>query len=508
MDGFYAGDRIIRTADAHADCCITFGTIGSYRYIVGSVIGAKHLRDGRHRDDAVAVSGWGPWLIIAMADGVSACEHSRLGAAFCVDVVIDEVFRRLKLEIVLSADAGASDSIAEHKQSASPLTEASHSAPSSVAHEAETPPSFPTATPGDIPTGTETDERAHLNEADPSAPPSDPETSFPKTAQGESAGNPSDTDVSSGTTFPNRVRIMGKWFVDVLCKFRFPKRATPPSPQQEVIPPAPGAKDPPERTTEIASPDQDSSETQDPVLTADEVHDDQALNERFIQRLSQTAPSAPIWQNGASHGTITLQRDTPMASTEAVKDRGEGPASQPLRETWLREALGTTHRYLLSYADKRGLDPQEVACTLQLLLLNTETGELMTAMLGDGLITALSGSGRTEDLPQYDEDLNDGVLPLSDPDWNDGCDVSSRSAVAGRSYITMHMMTDGVKEACVGQEFTVWAEEIEERFRPLQNLQHASTEMLKWMLQNPGPSGDDLTLAVIFRSLAAIDNGD
>lgn len=91
--GFVVGDRVLQSADSHADWCAAFGQQGVYSFVAASAIGRLHLRDKRPRDDAFAVRAGGAWLAVAVSDGVGSREQSRYGASYAVEALCEHLLR-------------------------------------------------------------------------------------------------------------------------------------------------------------------------------------------------------------------------------------------------------------------------------------------------------------------------------------------------------------------------------------------------------------------------------
>ena len=92
--GFIVGDRILGlSADSHADWCAAYGQRGQYRFVGASAIGKLHLREDRPRDDAFAIRTAGPWLAVAVSDGVGSRQHSRYGSSFAVEALCEHLLR-------------------------------------------------------------------------------------------------------------------------------------------------------------------------------------------------------------------------------------------------------------------------------------------------------------------------------------------------------------------------------------------------------------------------------
>jgi hypothetical protein len=184
--------------------------------------------------------------------------------------------------------------------------------------------------------------------------------------------------------------------------------------------------------------------------------------------------------------------------------------SSPTRslDAVLENAYAATSEELIVFARSEGIDP---ACTLQTLLLNTETGHLAAGYLGDGLITGAWTFAQREIVRPKTTGEADTVCSLHNPDWKSFFTTQTLPAPVGRSLGAFHLMTDGVTEDCMGKTtFGPWARRIEERFddlwarhiaqrfndyRPLFQRNHD----LAASLRAESKSSDDLSLALIFR---------
>jgi hypothetical protein len=94
--GLVVGDRILAmSADTHADWCAAYGHVGSVRAVAGSAVGQLHLREGKPRDDAFAIRSAGPWLAVAVADGVGSRSLSRVGSSFAVEGLCEQLLREV-----------------------------------------------------------------------------------------------------------------------------------------------------------------------------------------------------------------------------------------------------------------------------------------------------------------------------------------------------------------------------------------------------------------------------
>jgi len=94
--GFAVGDRsLLGTGNTHPDWLLTHAAAGAYRIVVASVVGQKHLELGLPREDAAAVRGAGPWIAVAVADGIGSEPYALHGAAQTVDCLTAAMLRQV-----------------------------------------------------------------------------------------------------------------------------------------------------------------------------------------------------------------------------------------------------------------------------------------------------------------------------------------------------------------------------------------------------------------------------
>ena len=93
--GFTVGDRALAVADIHPLWMMAHGKVGSYLITGASAAGQMHVARGLPRDDAFAVRAFGPWLAVAVADGVGSRPLSRYGASYVVESLTAELLRPL-----------------------------------------------------------------------------------------------------------------------------------------------------------------------------------------------------------------------------------------------------------------------------------------------------------------------------------------------------------------------------------------------------------------------------
>jgi len=96
MRGFVIGDRGLGTSgDTHPDWITAYAVAGPYLIIGASAIGQLHRVLGASRDDAFVVRAVGPWLSVAVADGVGSRPLSRYGATYVAEALSALLLRPL-----------------------------------------------------------------------------------------------------------------------------------------------------------------------------------------------------------------------------------------------------------------------------------------------------------------------------------------------------------------------------------------------------------------------------
>jgi hypothetical protein len=94
--GFSIGDRGLgASGDTHPHWMMAHAEVGSYLVVGASAIGKLHLAHRSPRDDAFAVRSIGPWLAVAVADGVGTRPLSRFGATYVVESLTALLLRKL-----------------------------------------------------------------------------------------------------------------------------------------------------------------------------------------------------------------------------------------------------------------------------------------------------------------------------------------------------------------------------------------------------------------------------
>ncbi len=96
LTGFAIGDRGIGAAgDTHSAWMMAYAEVGSYRIVGASAVGQLHLSRNLPRDDAFVIRAAGPWLSVAVADGVGSRPLSRYGATYTVESLTSLALRSL-----------------------------------------------------------------------------------------------------------------------------------------------------------------------------------------------------------------------------------------------------------------------------------------------------------------------------------------------------------------------------------------------------------------------------
>lgn len=86
LTGFVIGDRGLGTSgDTHPAWMMAHAEAGPYLLIGASAAGQLHLAHQLPRDDAFVIRSIGPWLAVAVADGVGSRPLSRYGATYTVE---------------------------------------------------------------------------------------------------------------------------------------------------------------------------------------------------------------------------------------------------------------------------------------------------------------------------------------------------------------------------------------------------------------------------------------
>lgn len=94
--GFVIGDRGLgASGDTHPAWMMAHAVAGPYLVVGASAVGQIHLARGAPRDDAFVVRAAGPWLAVAVADGVGSRPLSRYGATYVVEALSASLLRPL-----------------------------------------------------------------------------------------------------------------------------------------------------------------------------------------------------------------------------------------------------------------------------------------------------------------------------------------------------------------------------------------------------------------------------
>jgi len=94
--GFVIGDRGIgASGDTHPNWMLGYATTESIKVVGASVVGKLHQAHSLPRDDAFIVRSLGPWVAVAVSDGVGSRPLSRYGAAYIVESLSSLLLRPL-----------------------------------------------------------------------------------------------------------------------------------------------------------------------------------------------------------------------------------------------------------------------------------------------------------------------------------------------------------------------------------------------------------------------------
>lgn len=96
LTGFVIGDRgLSASGDTHPAWMMAHAVAGPYLVVGASAIGQIHLARGLPRDDAFVIRSAGPWLAVAVADGVGSRPLSRYGATYVAEALSALLLRPL-----------------------------------------------------------------------------------------------------------------------------------------------------------------------------------------------------------------------------------------------------------------------------------------------------------------------------------------------------------------------------------------------------------------------------
>jgi len=112
LTGFVIGDRGLGSSgDTHPAWIMAHAEAGPYLIVGASAAGQLHLAHQLPRDDAFVIRAIGPWLAVAVADGVGSRPLSRYGASYTVEALTTLLLRpfapSLKAEKLVSLPGGA-----------------------------------------------------------------------------------------------------------------------------------------------------------------------------------------------------------------------------------------------------------------------------------------------------------------------------------------------------------------------------------------------------------------
>jgi Protein phosphatase 2C len=112
QSGFVLGDRGLGTSgDTHPAWMMAHAEVAPYLIVGASAVGKIHLARQLPRDDAFVIRSIGPWLAVAVADGVGSRPLSRYGATYVVESLSALALRQLvpSLQEVLHRDCSSDD---------------------------------------------------------------------------------------------------------------------------------------------------------------------------------------------------------------------------------------------------------------------------------------------------------------------------------------------------------------------------------------------------------------
>lgn len=119
--GFAIGDRGLgASGDIHPQWMMAHAEIGPYLVVGASSIGQIHLARQLHRDDAFVIRAVGPWLAVAVADGVGSRPLSRYGATYVVESLTALILRKLAPSTREANKTAATNALATHNQASAP----------------------------------------------------------------------------------------------------------------------------------------------------------------------------------------------------------------------------------------------------------------------------------------------------------------------------------------------------------------------------------------------------
>lgn len=147
LTGFVIGDRGLgASGDTHPSWMMAHAEVGSYLIIGASAAGQIHLARKLPRDDAFIIRSIGPWVAVAVSDGVGSRPLSRYGATYVVESLTTLLLRKFAPPAKLAKDKpGIELSSASEGRTPTRVredTDSKNLAPPPIAEEAELKPWF------------------------------------------------------------------------------------------------------------------------------------------------------------------------------------------------------------------------------------------------------------------------------------------------------------------------------------------------------------------------------
>ena len=456
--GFAVGDRIQQSADTHPDYCASYGALGDYRFIAASAIGKLHVQRGKHRDDAFAIRSAGPWLAIAVSDGVGSRPKSRLGASFVVEALSEHMLREVCAAVA---------------QESSP-----------PAHDIDAPILV---------------SDARVERIDPSVDPVAPPTPT-RDISVLSAGNSNVRNQSTSPTvkplfarLQDRVRGGVPKRVDSAASRKTQGSEGRDEPVQ--LPGAPGVKALIRENAGPLGPSPTGASW--PSLSGLDASSCGTIS--WYQRTqSATAPGCDGSANNAAE--IAIASSLPESSNDL--------------DAKITSAFEKAHEGLSQFVAARGLRMNEVSCTLLGLLINTGTHEIASGHVGDGLIAGYAtGDGMTPVLDAPAPNSAGAVYSFTASDWKSHLAIRCLSGVEASRAKTYFLMTDGVSDDCTfpppEDVARRWSEDMDRELRSPGTPAQTAHKLLKWLATYDAPSSfDDRTLVAILRDYPTGDSDD
>lgn len=358
LSGVAVGDRLLQQNDMHPDWVTGYGHLGSYRFVGASAAGVRHVAQGKLREDAFAIRTAGPWIAVAVSDGVGSRKLSRYGASYCVDA--------LTVHLLRTAEELSNEAINQTQPDGLPET-----------------PSEPISMPA----------------AEPC---------------------PFVCSELSGTT---------------------------------------------------------------------------AVGD---SEMAESGKDYKVPNQGVTYGTLSWVRDSKCADLP----RSRRTISEKVEK--FKEAFQRTHRGVIDFARSLENSPDELACTLMALLVNSQTHELMLAHIGDGMVMGFGGDGA---IKEWETQVTDGAgytYSFTQPDWEKYLSVhwNLPEEIDGLEFICL--MTDGVVEEFAGPDseniFRLWRDYIRGRLQSTLDDAEAARRLLDFVrAYHDRSNGDDKTLVIVMR---------